>query len=95
MKMSIYSMLKTEDYCMQPYLASIKDREIRKGMAKFRIGSHWLEIQAVLPEQIEHLESARIADQGPWKMRTTCCFIVLLTSMSGSSTQNCQTLLQI
>ena len=44
-KLSKYSMLKTEKYCMQPYLASIKDREVRKSMAKFRVGSHWLEIQ--------------------------------------------------
>jgi len=40
MKLSIYSMLKTEDYCMQPHLASIKDREVRKGMAKIGVGSH-------------------------------------------------------
>jgi len=28
---------------MQPCLAGLKDREVRKSMAKFRAGSHWLD----------------------------------------------------
>jgi hypothetical protein len=44
-KLTTYSMMGSDGYCMQSYLASIKDREVSKSLTKFRAGSHWLEIQ--------------------------------------------------
>jgi hypothetical protein len=38
-------MMKSYSYSMQSLLASLKDREVRRSMKKFRVGSHWLEIQ--------------------------------------------------
>jgi hypothetical protein len=43
-KLTTYSMMRSDSYCMQSYLASIKDREVRKRLTKFRADSHWLEI---------------------------------------------------
>jgi len=36
--------MRSEEFVLQPYLRA-KNRDIRKKMARFKTGSHWLEIQ--------------------------------------------------
>jgi len=51
----------------------------------------WRSNKAVLPEQREHLERARNAVQGPWKMRTHTPHVVSLSCLPACQGQVCRT----
>jgi len=44
LKLKTYKAMGSEEFVLQPYLR-VKIRDIRKRRARFRTGSHWLEIQ--------------------------------------------------
>jgi hypothetical protein len=44
LKLKRYNLMRSEEFALQPYLR-IKNRDMRKRMARFRTGSHWSEIQ--------------------------------------------------
>ena len=43
LKLKTYNLIRTYDFVLQPYLRA-KNRDLRKRMARFRTGSHWLAI---------------------------------------------------
>lgn len=44
LKLYTYNLMRSEKFVLQPYLRA-RSRDLRKRMAQFRSGSHWLEIQ--------------------------------------------------
>jgi len=45
LKLYTYNLMRSEKFVLQPYLRA-RSRDLRKRMAQFRSGSHWLEISA-------------------------------------------------